>query len=535
MREYLKRSQLYHAPWVTFGYAITGHKSQGGEWDEVWVDYHYQQNRKTEEYFRWMYTVTTRARKLLFPMAPPTFDDLGEALARGLQRLEGTIPANSAARAESHGFSLQTILVRHGCLMDEVIRRPYAIHIQLAKQDDPFAELGTLDLNYNGKNVISYVRLAFPGASEGLGADIAALKGRSIHRVFPEGDSETGSVESMPKIDSPQFWGDARGREFGRTLFGSIVVQLYKLVKEANDGAASTLLTAVARNFLEMLSLRAEVYLDDAAFQKDLVTDAQRRRMEQSAGKRIRMKFWPSLAEKAFGLMNRCLKANEAIRPAPELVAFLGRNAGRGEWLGFYCANARVRIGDFSGARELLGELARRKRNEAWVWEHLAQAHQDQPTRAVGCLCKALICPIHDQEIAQAMVVRMHRQLARLWSALGRTEDSQRELERASRMEMPRANDEFYRREAASIEQEYLGTKQCAASAATDAARRFEGHLVKRTGNPFGFVTDKAIGPVFIPPRFADRLSNGAFVRGKAQLKADKKKNRLSYCMISVL
>ena len=337
------------------------------------------------------------------------------------------------------------------------------------------------------------------------------------------------------KIDSPQFWGDARGREFGRTLFGSIVVQLYKLVKEANDGAASTLLTAVARNFLEMLALRAEAYLDDAAFQKDPVTDAQRQRMEQSAGKRIRMKFWPSLAEKAFGLMNRCLKANEAIRPAPELVAFLGRNAGRGEWLGFYCANARVRIGDFSGARELLGELARRKRNEAWVWEHLAQAHQDQPTRAVGCLYKALICPIHDQEIAQAMVVRMHRQLARLWSALGRTEDSQRELERASRMEMPRANDAFYRREAASIEQAYLGTKQGAASAATDAARRFEGHLVKRTGNPFGFVTDKAIGPVFIPPRFADRLSNGAFIRGKAQSKEDKKKNRLSYCMISAL
>lgn len=39
LHELLKRSAFYHAPLVTFGYAITGHKAQGGEWNEVWIDY----------------------------------------------------------------------------------------------------------------------------------------------------------------------------------------------------------------------------------------------------------------------------------------------------------------------------------------------------------------------------------------------------------------------------------------------------------------------------------------------------------------
>lgn len=201
LREYLKRSQFYHAPWVTFGYAVTGHKSQGGEWNEVWVDYRYQQNRMTEDYFRWMYTVTTRARKLLFVLAPPCFDDLADALSRGIERLEGTEAAAPSALPAGASLSLFAILSRHGYVAGEVIRRPYSVRVQISKQDDPFAEMGTLDFNYNGKNVVSYVRLAFPGASDGLGADIAALKGRNLRTVMPEETGSGGGMEATPVIE----------------------------------------------------------------------------------------------------------------------------------------------------------------------------------------------------------------------------------------------------------------------------------------------------------------------------------------------
>lgn len=48
----------------TYGYAITGHKSQGSEWDKVLVieeGFPY----KEEEHKRWLYTVATRAAKKL--------------------------------------------------------------------------------------------------------------------------------------------------------------------------------------------------------------------------------------------------------------------------------------------------------------------------------------------------------------------------------------------------------------------------------------------------------------------------------------
>ena len=49
-----------------FGYAITCHKSQGGEWDEVFV--HVPRNitlNPTKETYQWIYTSMTRARKAL--------------------------------------------------------------------------------------------------------------------------------------------------------------------------------------------------------------------------------------------------------------------------------------------------------------------------------------------------------------------------------------------------------------------------------------------------------------------------------------
>lgn len=49
---------------VRYGYSITGHKSQGGEWDTVFVDY--QGVHFNEVGAHWMYTASTRARKKLY-------------------------------------------------------------------------------------------------------------------------------------------------------------------------------------------------------------------------------------------------------------------------------------------------------------------------------------------------------------------------------------------------------------------------------------------------------------------------------------
>jgi hypothetical protein len=64
-KEYLKADPYFNALRVKFGYAITGHKSQGGEWNTVFVDYTGRTGLNTD-CLRWTYTVTTRASYTLY-------------------------------------------------------------------------------------------------------------------------------------------------------------------------------------------------------------------------------------------------------------------------------------------------------------------------------------------------------------------------------------------------------------------------------------------------------------------------------------
>jgi superfamily I DNA/RNA helicase len=51
---------------VKYGYALTCHKAQGGEWDTAIVDLEGKFFYKNEASYRWMYTAMTRARKRLW-------------------------------------------------------------------------------------------------------------------------------------------------------------------------------------------------------------------------------------------------------------------------------------------------------------------------------------------------------------------------------------------------------------------------------------------------------------------------------------
>ncbi len=64
-KELLKADPYYNALRVKYGYAITGHKSQGGEWHTVFVDYTGRTGLSNDN-LRWTYTVTTRASHVLY-------------------------------------------------------------------------------------------------------------------------------------------------------------------------------------------------------------------------------------------------------------------------------------------------------------------------------------------------------------------------------------------------------------------------------------------------------------------------------------
>jgi len=62
----VKGNKYFNALQVKFSYAITCHKSQGGQWNTVFVEQPYLPNGVDKEYLRWLYTAVTRAKKQLF-------------------------------------------------------------------------------------------------------------------------------------------------------------------------------------------------------------------------------------------------------------------------------------------------------------------------------------------------------------------------------------------------------------------------------------------------------------------------------------
>jgi len=62
----VKNNRYFNALQVKFSYAITCHKSQGGQWGRVFIEQPYLPNGIDRDYLRWLYTAMTRAKHTLY-------------------------------------------------------------------------------------------------------------------------------------------------------------------------------------------------------------------------------------------------------------------------------------------------------------------------------------------------------------------------------------------------------------------------------------------------------------------------------------
>ena len=62
----VKENDYFNALQVKFSYAITCHKSQGGQWNTVFVEQPYLPDGIDRDYVRWLYTAITRAKDKLY-------------------------------------------------------------------------------------------------------------------------------------------------------------------------------------------------------------------------------------------------------------------------------------------------------------------------------------------------------------------------------------------------------------------------------------------------------------------------------------
>mgnify|MGYP001500833004 CR=1 FL=1 len=61
----VKKNKYFNALQVKFAYSFTCHKSQGGQWESIFVEMPFLANGYNQDFFRWLYTAVTRAKNKL--------------------------------------------------------------------------------------------------------------------------------------------------------------------------------------------------------------------------------------------------------------------------------------------------------------------------------------------------------------------------------------------------------------------------------------------------------------------------------------
>jgi hypothetical protein len=65
--EQVRTNPYYNALQVKFSYALTCHKTQGGQWQHVFIDQGFMKEEMIDyEYLRWLYTALTRASRKVY-------------------------------------------------------------------------------------------------------------------------------------------------------------------------------------------------------------------------------------------------------------------------------------------------------------------------------------------------------------------------------------------------------------------------------------------------------------------------------------
>ncbi|MEN8188162.1 MAG: ATP-binding domain-containing protein, partial [Bacteroidota bacterium] len=62
----IKENRYFNSLQVKFAYAMTCHKSQGGQWKNVFIEQPYLPEGQNISYLRWLYTAVTRAQEKLY-------------------------------------------------------------------------------------------------------------------------------------------------------------------------------------------------------------------------------------------------------------------------------------------------------------------------------------------------------------------------------------------------------------------------------------------------------------------------------------
>jgi hypothetical protein len=200
-KDALRSDKYFNALRIKFGYAITCHKSQGGEWTNTFLNCKTSMGYFNSSYFRWLYTGITRAKENLFTLDEPHFSIASNIQPPKIENIKPredilTLNTEIAEIELPFDFSNQTNFVKHiyltisECLKDENINisdirhTNYLEHYTFSQGN----KIAIFKIHYNGQNKITTIEKPTSSTDfvESVYAKLANLQNKTIIIVEPE-------------------------------------------------------------------------------------------------------------------------------------------------------------------------------------------------------------------------------------------------------------------------------------------------------------------------------------------------------------
>ena len=140
--EALLNDEYYNAIRAKYGYAVTGHKCQGGEWGKVFVDYT-GRTGLDDDSLKWAYTATTRAQKTLYIANLPHITPFSKFRIEPIQKCKNIAPEcrilNKVPPTPFHNENVDNgVRAKYHCIAKNMEYTPYRI---LSVQSRPYLEI----------------------------------------------------------------------------------------------------------------------------------------------------------------------------------------------------------------------------------------------------------------------------------------------------------------------------------------------------------------------------------------------------------
>ena len=170
--EALLNDEYYNAIRAKYGYAVTGHKCQGGEWGKVFVDYT-GRTGLDDDSLRWAYTATTRAQKTLYVTNLPHITPFSKFRIEPIQKCKNIAPEcrilNEVPPTPFHTKNVANgVRAKYHCIAKNMEYTPYRI---ISVQSRPYLEIYNIqtpdgvdryDLFYKAGDIFQPAKAASP-------------------------------------------------------------------------------------------------------------------------------------------------------------------------------------------------------------------------------------------------------------------------------------------------------------------------------------------------------------------------------------